>query len=510
MLTGCGDSGNQSPPAQADSPPTESHEAGDDPFAPAPLAIRTKPVVKPKASSSSVAEEGTGQTTKKTGSQEAGPESEDSMKPALPPRTLGDLIAGDDRPFESMRMEIDPERIKAHGILSVKGQHLHLYSDLRNQALLAELVAVFDAAVPMWCELLDVDPEKTQDWYVTGFLVQDAERMREAGLFPVDLPPFPNGFSRGFEFWIYEQPSAFYRRYLMLHEGTHAFMQQLLGGRGAPWYSEGMAEYLSVHTWDGKNLALKQTIDNREDAPLWGRVKLVKDAFAAGQGLMPEDILMMDDEEFLRNESYGWAWALCHFLDRHPKYREAFELLSGNIKDRSPAFAKPLLEALKSRWPELREDWQVFLAEIDYGYDLERMAVVYLPVEDLGGGAHQVELMADRGWQSTGLRVKPGDRIELSATGRFLVRSGDEEWPAEPGGVTIDYYRGRPLGQLLAAVCPEEQPPEMLTPLLVPVPVGERQVLQSEQGGVLFLRLNDAPNRLSDNQGRAQVTIQRQ
>lgn len=503
MLTGCGDSGNQSASTQVEASSSESEEAESDPFAPAPLAIRSKPVVQPKVTASAT-EGGEPSAVDSDG------EDETASKPALPPRTLGDLIAGDDRPFESTRMEIDEERVKSLGVLSVKGQHLHLYSDLRNQALLAELVAVFDAAVPLWCELLGVDSDKTRDWYITGFLVQDADRMRQAGLFPVDLPPFPNGYSRGFEFWIYEQPSAFYRRYLMLHEGTHAFMQQMLGGRGAPWYSEGMAEYLSVHTWDGKNLALKQTIDHREDAPLWGRVKLVKDAFAAGQGLMPEDILLMDDEEFLRNESYGWAWALCHFLDRHPKYHEAFELLAGNIKDRSPAFAKPLLEALKTRWPEVREDWQVFLSEIDYGYDLERMAVMYQPVVDLGEAAQNVELLADRGWQSTGLRIEPGDRIEVSAKGRFLVRSGDEEWPAEPGGITIDYYSGRPLGQLLAAVCPEEQPPEILTALLVPVPVGERQVLQSEQGGVLFLRLNDAPNRLSDNRGEVQVTVQKQ
>ncbi|MEC9117560.1 MAG: hypothetical protein VX607_11880 [Planctomycetota bacterium] len=503
IMAGCGDSGNApSTPVSGGGRETSSVEKPD-PFAPAPLEIRSKPVV--SASKNDTRNEAPSQEQ----GVEGGPTEKEPMEPALPPRTLGDLIAGDDRPFESTRMEIDPERVRSHGILAVQGTHLHLYSDLRNQGLLQELVAIFDAAVPLWCELLHVDPAETRDWYVTGFLVQDTDKMRQAGLFPNDLPPFPNGFSRGFEFWFYEQPSAFYRRYLMLHEGTHAFMQQMLGGRGAPWYSEGMAEYLSVHEWDGKTLKLKQTIDQREDAPLWGRVKLVKDAFASGQGFMPKDIMMMEDEQFLQNVSYGWAWALCHFLDRHPKCHDAFVALESNIKDRSPAFAQPLVRELQGKWPEVQEDWQVFLSEIDYGYDLERMAVDYKPVADLSPGRQQVSIRADRGWQSTGLRLQPGDRIEISATGRFLLRTGDEEWPSEPGGITIDYYAGRPLGQLIAAVCPDNQPDNVLTALLSPVSVGERQGLQSEQGGVLFLRLNDAPNRLSDNEGEAQVTIEK-
>ena len=52
------------------------------------------------------------------------------------------------------------------------------------------------------------------------------------------------------EFWLYDQPTAYYRRHLMLHEGTHVFMVSFLGGCGPGWYMEGTAELFGTHRLD--------------------------------------------------------------------------------------------------------------------------------------------------------------------------------------------------------------------------------------------------------------------
>ena len=98
-----------------------------------------------------------------------------------------------------------------------------------------------------WCAYFGVDPAAHADWHVRGILMQSRQRFEPAGLLPADLPDFASGYARGDEFWLYDQTSPYYRRHLLLHEGTHAFMYTLLGGVGPPWYAEGMAELLATH-----------------------------------------------------------------------------------------------------------------------------------------------------------------------------------------------------------------------------------------------------------------------
>ncbi len=58
-----------------------------------------------------------------------------------------------------------------------------------------------------------------------AFVMQDREQFAALGLMPAERPEFVNGYANGWEFWLVEQPSDYYRRHLLLHEGTHAFMQ---------------------------------------------------------------------------------------------------------------------------------------------------------------------------------------------------------------------------------------------------------------------------------------------
>ena len=129
--------------------------------------------------------------------------------------------------------EIDQQRIATAGIRKIVGKHVTLFTDLPAGEV-DELPKVFDAAVPLWCEYFGIKLGDVAAWKTAGFVMRDKERFVGTGLYLDSLPPFPNGYSTGAQLWIYDQPSAYYRRHLLLHEGTHLFMYRWLGGAGPP------------------------------------------------------------------------------------------------------------------------------------------------------------------------------------------------------------------------------------------------------------------------------------
>ena len=137
--------------------------------------------------------------------------------------------------------EIDAERVRAHGIRKIDGEYLTLYTDLPDAFEIDDIPNVFDKAVPLWRDYFEVPPEKVEGWKLVGYLIQSKEKFKKAGLLPADLPSFLHGYQRGREMWVYEQPSDYYRRHLVLHEGVHGFMNYALGGSGPPWYQEGLS-----------------------------------------------------------------------------------------------------------------------------------------------------------------------------------------------------------------------------------------------------------------------------
>jgi hypothetical protein len=438
------------------------------------------------------------------------PQKASPSPPPVAERPLTDLVA--QAAAEEFHLpEIDDAKAAAAGIRKLTGKHLILYTDLPPAAEVDELPTVFDQAVPLWCDYFAVPREKTAQWKLVGYLLKDKERFVGAGLFPPTLPDFPNGFQRGSEFWWNQQPSDYYRRHLMLHEGTHAFMNHWLGGAGPPWYMEGMAELLGLHAWRKGELTLGVAPKSSEEVPYWGRVKIIRDDFAAGRGLTLEEIFRYDARAHLRVEAYGWSWAAVMFLDGHPLTQAAFRELKGRAADRTVRFSENFLERVKPDWPAIREDWQLCVANIEYGYDVARSAAVRKgEAAPLPPGAVKVKIDADRGWQSTGLKLAAGQSYQLSASGRYQVAAEPKVWWCEPGGVTVRYYRGQPLGMLLAAIGDVEQPAGAITPLAAPQPIGLAAAIEPILSGTLYLKVNDSPAELADNAGNLTVEIQRQ
>jgi hypothetical protein len=392
----------------------------------------------------------------------------------------------------------------------VSGRHLTLITDLPLEPAVEQLPAVFDAAIAHWCEYFQVPLEKTRKWHLRGYLIQNRDRFAAHGLIPADLPPFLHGFQRGDEFWFLEQPSEYYRRHLMLHEGTHAFMSHFLGGWGPTWYMEGVAEFLATHQLDDQGLRMGIMPARRDEVPNWGRVRLVREAWQQNQRLSLVEIMRLPPEAHLRVETYGWSWAAVQFFDQNPEYQAAFRHSQGDVRDESIEFSRQLARRIMRPWADVELQWQDFVAQLDYGYDVSRAILRFADSRPLSANGAEVVIQADRGWQESGVRVEAGRAYQLGARGRFQVHDQPRPWWSEPDGVTLRYIEGRPLGVLLAAVVPRQQPRDPQSEagaLRNPIVVGSQSRLVPATSGMLYFRINDSPAELAGNQGELTVRI---
>ncbi len=449
------------------------------------------------------------------------------------PRLLADLLS---QPADSAarmipnlpRLKVDETRASAEGIRKLSGKRLTLYTDIPSSKEIDSLPEILDRAFPQWCEYFSIDPAKHADWRLTGFLMKDKSRFERTGLIPDSLPPFQHGYARNYEFWLYDQPSDYYRRHLLLHEGTHCFMNTLLGACGPPWYMEGIAELLGTHRWDEGRLELNHMPVNREEVSMWGRIKIIKEAFASRQATRLKKVIEYPPHAHLETAPYAWCWAAAVLMDRHPRYQKRFRQLQKNVL--RPNFNELFFKAFGDDWDRLTDEWQVLVGNLEYGHDIRKTSIDFTPGKPLGSAGASVRVAADRGWQNSRIRLESGRTYRLRASGRYQVAERPRIWWCEPGGVSIRYYQGRPLGILLAAVHPEAEkgtrfnlPPRpggcfaQIKPgpffgpskFLRPIVVGLQAKLTPDLPGILFFKINDSAAELGDNAGSLNVEIKR-
>jgi hypothetical protein len=402
---------------------------------------------------------------------------------------------------------IDNDRMKTFGIRKVESKHLVLYTDIPPAASIDELPAVFDQAVPQWCQYFQLAPEKAAKWKMVAYLINDKERFRRAGAMPADLPSFLNGYARDQEIWVYEQPSDYYRRHLLLHEGTHAYMVWRYKSVGPPWYMEGTAEYFGTHLWQNNKLRLGYFPANKEQTSDWGRVRIIKDEVEAGRAMSLVGIMKYDSRAHLRNEPYAWCWAISSFFQSHPKTQKHFEQLRDECELDNNEFNKKFYDKLKADWEDLEEQWQLFFSNMEYGYDLQRELIVRKEAKVPTSTGTSATIAAGRGWQSTGIRLEAGVAYDIQAAGRYQIATEPKIWWCEPGGVTIDYYRGRPVGQLSGAIRDEEVRLKGVTPLARPQTIGLNRIIRPRSAGTLYVRINESAAALQDNSGELTVRV---
>lgn len=370
------------------------------------------------------------------------------------------------------------------------------------------LPAVFDQAFATWCEHYAIPIETLPRWRAFGCLVVDRERFRAAGLLPDEIPEFANGFCDRHRFWMMDQSNPAYRRHLLLHEGVHAFTITVRDLAAPAWYAEGIAEYLATHRLDGDGDAIRYVAtpmpDRASDVEQLGRIERLHELRAAGTRPALADVLKADAGRHHDIADYAASWATVAFLARHPAYARTFAMvdrgpLDPTLNDRLAAM--PSYDATRAG-----RDFDAFTDDLDYGYDFDRSAIDWSPGRPLVS-PERVEVAADRGWQHSGLALAKDRAYDLHATGRCVLGTvGGTRIESEAEGISLEWYRGRPLGKLLAAQW-VEKPTDGGRPRFVIVGEGARARLSAATDGPLYLKLNDRPGSLADNGEAVAVTL---
>jgi hypothetical protein len=255
-----------------------------------------------------------------------------------------------------------------------------------------------------------------------------------------------------------------------------------------------------------------------------GRIKLVRDAFAANGALTLPAVIEIDNRQPLGTDAYAWCWAAAKFLDSHPRYRERFRKLKKHVQD--AGFNDVVRREYADDWPELLAEWQAFVATLEHGFDFERMAIDFQRGTPLSRKRQMITIQADRGWQSSGVWLEAGKEYRVTARGRYQIAAeptdaGERPWLCEPGGVTIEYHDGRPLGMLLGAIMEEggrgkgegggidRDDAKHFDELSFarPLDIGLSASINPRASGTLYLRVNDSAGQLGDNRGTLTITI---
>jgi len=190
------------------------------------------------------------------------------------------------------------------------------------------------------------------------------------------------------------------------------------------------------------------------------------------------------------------------------------------LASRQPdVFNKKFIKKLDSHWEELERDWALMVNEIDYGYAVESGQLGLATASDSNDPKKPVSrfsIQANRSWQST-IKVRKGDRLRISGSGEFKVGQTNQTdadpqpWPCQSNGITIEYYRGHPLGMLHAGLLAPDQRAaiDQIAGLLEPSPIGISGEFTVPADGLLCLRVNESPAKLDDNQDALEVRVEK-
>ncbi len=404
-----------------------------------------------------------------------------------------------------------PVSAEAGEFVRREGRFIRLTTDLESLDEIEMLVASYDAAVPQWMEFWNLPGDALATWKIDACVMRNPAEFKRQGLIPRRVPDFPFGYALGNQVWIHAQASEYYTRHLLLHEGVHSLAFFRFGGAGPTWFREGTAELLSTHRGQGASLVVNRIPANREQVPYWGRFKLMNEM--RKDAAIPTLDTVMGYRPDLRGDvgTYGWSWAAVMMMHAYPESRDAFLAAARNGRDDGPGFNRKLTQSLRSQWPILAARWRLMCHDLDYGFDWSRERVALSANDPIWDGRPiTVQVDANQGWQSMGVRVPRRTRLRISASGRVTLANDPKPWTSEPAGITFRYHRGRPLGQLLVCVLPNaiQSPGDSLPPLDVR-PLAQETTIEVSEYSWLLLRVNDVTGELEDNGGEYDVTMAR-
>jgi hypothetical protein len=425
------------------------------------------------------------------------------VSPALAQPTEKLFRAIDERP------RVDPAELEKSGIRVFESKRLRLFSDI-DPKVAESLPPLVDQIYGDWEKYFGKLPPARDgaEFQINGYLIKEKERFERVGLLKAGVLDEFHGRQVGYEFWMMDQATDYYRRHLLLHEATHAYMLAFPNLDLPVSYLEGMAEHFGTHRLSEGKLRTRLMPDNREDFRGHDRLFLIRRDVKGREIPAVFDIGEWQPQNFRRfNESYAWAWGATIFFDQNPRTRERFARLAKTLTN--PRAWRTFVMECQPDVREISTEWSLFAADAWEGYDFERLAIDFRDGKPLTQ-PHRVEIQANRGWQASGVRIAQGDRLSITATGQFTLADKPKPWVSEADGITFRYHNGRPLGQLLATIRPTDiDPSETREPMLDVHPLGSTSVLKAARTGTLYLRIHEHPGELADNRGQVTVEIRR-
>ena len=426
---------------------------------------------------------------------------------AVAPADPGVVVA-DEPPRGAM---VDVARLEAMarraGLRVVSGERLVLVTDRPARAGdgVDDLPRIFDEAFAVWCDHYSLDPKSVPSWRACGCLMSDREAFRIAGLLPDDgtVPDFANGFCDRNRFWLVDPANPAYRRHLLLHEGVHAFTLTLRGLSAPTWYTEGIAELLATHRLEAGHFEPTPIPRRADEVEQLGRIEAIRRLRTSGEIPGLSDVFATPPSPRHDIPTYATSWAATALLAGHPSHTRRFQTLEAGPLD---ARLTTRLEASDGWDGDLAaRDFDAFTDDLDHGYDFSRSAIDWTDGRPLKAPAKLV-VAADRGWQPSGWSMKEGEQAELVASGRAGVgRAGTIDLESTADGISLRWYRGRPLGRLLVAQW--AVPNEGGRPRFVVVAEGEAARFTAITTGGLYLKLNAPPGELASFDGGLDVAL---
>ena len=401
--------------------------------------------------------------------------------------------------------------LQADELLVRDGRYIHLTTDIASAEEAEILVASFDAAVPQWVQFWNLGTDALADFKVKACVIRNKADFNQRGLIPATVPNFPFGYAMGNRVWVLAQQSEYYTRHLLLHEGVHSLAYHLFNGAGPTWFQEGSAELLATHHGSGSEIRVNRIPESRDDAPYWGRFKRM------GQATQNEEVpsfnAVLDYQPNLTGDvaTYSWSWAACMILSSYPEYRSDFVTAAERGQETGPGFNRELQSSLSKQWPILAARWRLACHDLNYGFDWQREKVELSAKDPLWDGSDlKIQVRPDQGWQSCGVRIPRGASINISAEGEITLADQPKPWISQPQGVTFQYHRGRPLGQLQFCLLPNANDPQAkrIEPLKIQG-IDDQPVINVTEYSWLLFRINDEHGKLNDNRGSYQVSIKR-
>ncbi|MBO7707338.1 MAG: hypothetical protein J6S42_01490 [Thermoguttaceae bacterium] len=403
--------------------------------------------------------------------------------------------------------ELEYAQMSRLGIRLIRGKHVEFYTDLAESKDVDSIPVVLDEAVSQLALFFGLSPEDYRNWRVEAFLISDREPFEIFGALK-RAPDFEHGYALESRVWIYDQKQAYYNRFLLLHELTHAFMNWTFGDLNPRWYSEGIADFLALHRWDGKNLTLGIYPASPDEVPGFGRIDRIKKAGRGKNRKTLDDVLDFEAGDFLDNDSYAWSWSLVTLLFHSPRFGRAIGAMPYLMTRRDAN--RLFTELLGKDDARLNRDWYEWIASIDYAADFSSFARDDLPPRPLTDPVELTLSPKESGWQSTGIRLEAGKTYVLRAEGRFKVYEKElaRALPCEAGGISLRYFAGAPLGQAAAAVPPSGA--RTVNPWKGAVPLKNGAVrITPDVTGPIFFRFNIPGGAAEKSSGNLVITISR-